>query len=215
MTSSEMLSESTIRKALREFDIDLDARQVIQTQTYLKLLMAWNDKVNLTAIREPREMLYRHFCESMFAVRVADLENCRLADIGSGAGFPGLALAIVAPNAHMFLVEANAKKATFMGEVLRGLKLSNAKVFNRRFEELGAEIAPVDYVCARALGDFKTLLTWARSQAIDGKHVMLWLGAGDVSEVEKLSGWRWKSPVPVPQSLRRVILVGSKLQNQE
>ena len=75
MSSIVVPSESTIRKALSEFQIDANTDQVGQIQEYIRLLLVWNEKVNLTAIRDPLEILYRHFCESMFATKVVDLRT--------------------------------------------------------------------------------------------------------------------------------------------
>jgi 16S rRNA (guanine527-N7)-methyltransferase len=202
--------ESTIRKALSEFEIMVDATQIIQIQEYIKLLLTWNEKVNLTAIRDPLDILHRHFCESMFATKIVAMDKCRLADIGTGGGFPGLPLKILLPQAQVFLVESSVKKATFLAEVVRALELKQTHVLVSRYEELGEEIAPIDYVCARALGDFGPFLTWVGSQNVDAKHVILWLGSRDVDEVAKIPGWAWGAPVTVPQSMRRVIVVGTK-----
>ncbi|MDP9339840.1 MAG: class I SAM-dependent methyltransferase, partial [Acidobacteriota bacterium] len=79
-------SESTIRKALDEFHVDVNETQVGQIQEYIKLLLAWNEKINLTAIRDPLDILHRHFCESMFVTKLVDLDKCRIADIGTGGG---------------------------------------------------------------------------------------------------------------------------------
>jgi len=210
MSSIVAPSESTIRKALSEFQIDVNTNQIAQIQEYIRLLLVWNEKVNLTAIRDPLEILYRHFCESMFATKVVDLGQCRLVDIGTGAGFPGLALKILLPEAQIILVESNIKKATFLAEVVRALGITGANVMVSRYEELGEEIAPVDFLLARALGEFEVLLKWAASERVDAKKVILWLGASDVEEVRKRSRWAWESAVTVPQSLRRVLLIGTR-----
>ncbi len=202
-------SESTIRKALDEFHVDVNETQVGQIQEYIKLLLAWNEKINLTAIRDPLDILHRHFCESMFVTKLVDLDKCRIADIGTGGGFPGLPLKILLPNAQIALVESSIKKAAFLAEVIRTLGLSNVNVVVSRYEELGEEIAPIDYLCARAMGDFGGFLTWAATNSVGAKRAILWLGAKDVEEVEKVKGWTWDSPVAVPQSLRRMILLGS------
>src|SRR6202011_5460320 len=152
MTSIVAPSESTIRKALSEFQIDVNTNQIGQIQEYIRLLLVWNEKVNLTAIRDPLEILYRHFCESMFATKVVKLGRCRLADIGTGGGFPGLALKILLPDAQVVLVESNVKKATFLAEVVRALGIKGANVLVSRYEELGDQIAPVDFLLTRALG---------------------------------------------------------------
>jgi len=172
-------------------------------------LLAWNDKVNLTAIRDPLEILYRHFCESMYGATVLPVEKCRLADVGSGAGFPGLALKILRPDLELFLVESNVKKATFLAEVIRELGLRDAKVLVSRFEELGEEVAPLDFVCSRALGDFARFLGWAGSPHVLARNALLWLGRRDLEEVRAVQGWDWEAPIPMPHSLQRLLLRGS------
>ena len=209
-TTIPALSVAVIRRALTEFGLPAYDDQVLQIQQYIKILLAWNEKVNLTAIRDPLEILHRHFCESMYAAEAIPLEKGRLADVGSGGGFPGLALKIIRPGLHVFLVESNIKKVTFLAEVIRELGLSGAQVLARRYEELGEELAPVDYVCSRALGEFPSFLEWARSEQIAAKQVILWIGARDLLEIQKIHTWDWQEPIPVPNSLRRLLLVGTK-----
>ncbi len=153
-------SAAVIRRALGEFKLPAYDDQVLQIQQYIKILLTWNEKVNLTAIRDPLEILYRHFCESMYAAEALPVEKGRLADVGSGGGFPGLPLKIIRPNLRVFLVESNLKKATFLAEVIRELGLKDAQVLVRRYEELHEEMAPLDYVCSRALGEFPSFLKW-------------------------------------------------------
>jgi len=86
------ISPETVRRALGEFQISIETQQVVLIQRYIKILLRWNEKLNLTAIRDPLEILYRHFCESMFAVGAIPVDKGRLADIGSGPGFPGIPL---------------------------------------------------------------------------------------------------------------------------
>jgi 16S rRNA (guanine(527)-N(7))-methyltransferase RsmG len=212
MTSLDVPSESTVRTALNEFRLEASAGQIAQIREYIRLLLLWNEKVNLTAIRGPSEILQRHFCESMFAAKVVELDKCRLADIGTGAGFPGLALKILVPEARVVLVESNIKKATFLSEVIRVLGFTGATVLARRYEELGKEIAPVDYILARALGEFDGFLKWAASDNVYAKRVVLWVGAGDIEEARKSSLWVWRPPVAVPHSLRRVLLIGDRAE---
>jgi 16S rRNA (guanine527-N7)-methyltransferase len=204
-------STAVIRRALGEFDLPAYDDQVLQIQQYIELLLLWNTKVNLTAIRDPLEILYRHFCESMYAAGALALETGRLADVGSGGGFPGLPLKIVRPGLRVFLVESNLKKATFLAEVIRELRLTDAQVLVRRYEELGEEIAPLDFVCSRALGEFPAFLDWARLDQIAAKQVILWVGARDLPEIQNIRTWDWREPIQVPHSLRRFLLVGAKL----
>jgi 16S rRNA (guanine527-N7)-methyltransferase len=204
------LSEATIRHALDEFQVIVNDQQVSQIQQYIKMLRHWNEKLNLTAIREPLEILYRHFCESMFATGAIPVEKCRLADIGSGPGFPGLPMKILKPEIELFLVESNIKKGTFLAEVVRELELGNARVLISRYEELGEELAPLDYVCSRAVGEYGPFLEWAGSDRVCAESVILWVGGRDLDEIRKSVEWEWREPIAIPQSLRRFLLVGAK-----
>jgi 16S rRNA (guanine527-N7)-methyltransferase len=203
-------SVETIRRSLAEFDLTTNDKQVLQIQQYMSILLHWNDKINLTAIRDPREILYRHFCECMFAAVSVPLEKGRLADVGSGGGFPGIPLKIIRPELHVFLIESNLKKATFLAEVIRELELTDTRVLVGRYEELGEELAPLDFVCARALGEYAPFLEWAGGQHLGTKKVILWIGARDLPDLQKIRTWDWQEPVPVPQSLRRLLLVGAR-----
>src|SRR5258706_7061111 len=156
-------SAAVIRRALGEFKLPTYDDQVLQIQQYIKILLTWNEKVNLTAIRDPLEILYRHFCESMYAVEAIPLKNGRLADAGSGGGFPGLPLKIIRPDLEVFLVESNVKKATFLAEAVRDLELKGARVIVSRYEDLGEELTPLDFVCSRAVGEFPAFLKLAAS----------------------------------------------------
>ena len=212
-TSSGMVpSKGAIERAASEFQFTLNERQVVHIQQYTKLLWRWNEKINLTAIRDPLEILYRHFCESMFGATLLPVENCRLADVGSGGGFPGLPLKILRPDLNVFLVESNVKKATFLAEVIRELGLTDARVLVSRFEELGEEVAPLDVVCSRALGDFGSFLAWAGSRSVAAKQALLWLGGRDVDQIRGLPGWSWAEPKAVPKSLQRFLMLGTRVE---
>jgi 16S rRNA (guanine527-N7)-methyltransferase len=208
--SPATLSLETIQRALGEFQIVVNDSQVLQIQQYMNILLAWNEKINLTAIRDPLEVLNRHFCECMYAATVVPLKEGRLADVGSGGGFPGLPLKIIRPDLQVVLIESNVKKATFLAEVIRDLGLVDARVLVSRYEELGEEVAPLDFVCSRALGDFAPFLEWANSENIAAKQVILWIGARDLPQIQKIRTWKWHEPILVPNSLRRLLLVGER-----
>src|ERR1700688_2230463 len=200
--------EETIRRALAEFQISIDSQQVILIQRYIGTLLRWNEKLNLTAIRSPLEILYRHFCESMFAAGAIPVDKGRLADIGSGPGFPGIPLKIIRPELELCLVESNIKKGTFLAEVVREWKLTNSRVLISRYEELGEEVAPLDYVCSRAVGEFESFLKWAGSNRVAAQQVIFWIGGRDLEEVRKNKNWGWQEPILIPKSLQRYLLVG-------
>ena len=202
--------EETVRRALGEFQISVDSEQIVLIQRYMKTLLRWNEKLNLTAIRDPLEILYRHFCESMFAAGAIPVDKGRLADIGSGPGFPGIPLKIIRPELELCLVESNIKKGTFLAEVVRELQLKNTRVMISRYEELGEELTPLDYVCSRAVGEFQPFLEWAGSERVQASQVIFWIGGRDLEEVRKLRDWQWREPILIPKSLQRYLLVGKK-----
>jgi 16S rRNA (guanine527-N7)-methyltransferase len=203
------LAAEVIRRALSDFQITIDDKQIISIQRYISILLHWNDKLNLTAIRDPLDILHRHFCESMYGAVAVEVFG-RLADIGSGPGFPGIPLKILRPDLELFLVESNIKKGTFLAEVVRELELTNARVLISRYEELGEELAPLDFVCSRAVGEFGPFLRWAGSEQLSARRLLLWIGGRDLDEIRKIRSWEWQEPILVPKSLRRYILPGSK-----
>jgi 16S rRNA (guanine527-N7)-methyltransferase len=204
------VSEETVKRALGEFKTSVDSQQILLIQQYIRTLMRWNEKLNLTAIRDPLEILYRHFCESMFAAGAIPVDKGRLADIGSGPGFPGIPLKIIRPDLELCLVESNIKKGTFLAEVVRELRLTNSRVLISRYEELGEEVAPLDYVCSRAVGEFGPFLEWAGSKHVQAGQVVLWIGGRDVEHVQKNEKWEWREPILIPKSVQRYLLVGKK-----
>ncbi len=211
MPQPNPLPVDTVRRALERYGLSATATQIEQIIAYISLLLVWNDKVNITAIHDPREILYRHFCESMLARTAVPIEKGRLADVGSGGGFPGLPLKIISAELEVFLIESNTKRATFLAEVVRTLGLTGVRVIVQRYEDLGEEIAPIDFVCTRALGEFDQLLSWAASPLIAAKSIVLWVGAAETLKLSRQPGWTWRQPLPVPDSLRRFLLVGDRI----
>ena len=211
-TSLPPLSAEIIAKALREFRLEAGSEQIAAIQRYMAMLVAWNEKINLTAIRDPLEILYRHFCESVYAAVAVPLALGRLADVGSGGGFPGLPLKILRPDLHVSVIESNVKKATFLAEVVRELELADTRVLVSRYEELGEELTPLDFVCSRALGEFEKFLGWAGSDRVAANQVVLWVGGRDMEEIRNVKGWVWNEPSAIPHSLQRFLLVGIRKQ---
>ena len=129
--------------------LDLDAALAAPLLEYLALLARWNATYNLTAIRDPREMLAKHVLDSLtMQPYVRELRT--LADLGTGPGLPGIPLAIATPSLQVTLVESNGKKARFLREAVRQLKLGNARVAESRAEAL-AEPGAYTQITARAL----------------------------------------------------------------
>lgn len=203
------LSNDLIRRALRPYQFEVTDRLAAAVRCYIEILLFWNQNVNMTAVTNPAEILSRHFGESMFAAAAVPLQKGRLADVGSGAGFPGLALKLVAPELHLLLIESNAKKAAFLAEVVRRLELSSVEIMRQRYEELQQKAPDLDFVTARALGDFDRLLNWSRRSMGPEGFVILWLGSEDAATVSSMAGWKWRQQIPIPGSKKRVLLIGN------
>src|ERR1700682_1655843 len=125
--SQPSLTDDQISSALAPFRVQLSTEQIGKIREYVRLLLMWNQSVSLTSVVDPVEILARHFGESMFITCLIPVENCRLADIGSGAGFPGLALKIASPRLRVVLIESNKKKCAFLSGVVRSLDLKNVE----------------------------------------------------------------------------------------
>lgn len=203
------LSNQEIKVALEPYVVTPDDLACDRIRAYIALLLKWNQKMSLTTVTNPSEILKFHFGESLFACPTVRISNGRLADVGSGAGFPGLAIHLLAESMEVVLIESNAKKAAFLYEVSRELDLKHVTVFRGRMEDFHSDSASLDFVTARALGQHAELLKWSQKHVNSGGKVILWLGEEDMIEVSKNLSWKWNDPVKIPQSQRRFLLIGS------
>ena len=202
------LSLDSIAAALAPFRVSLTQAQVESIRAYISILLVWNQSVNLTAIEDPVEIVTRHFGESLFAGSFLRFGPCRLADVGTGAGFPGLPLKIAYPSIRLTLIESNAKKCAFLTEVVQRLGLQNVDIWRHRYDEGHRTGELFNFVCSRALGDYGQLLRWARGVMKPGGQVILWIGTDDSIRVGRIKEWSWDTPIAIPDSRRRIILVG-------
>jgi 16S rRNA (guanine527-N7)-methyltransferase len=187
----------------------LTGQQLDQVSAYLDLLIKWNARINLSSVRQPAEIITRHFGESFFAARhlgLAEGQGSSLIDLGSGAGFPGLAIKLYAPSLSVTLVESNQKKATFLHEVIRRLTLTDIDVFAGRAEDFRAAAG---IVTLRAVEKPERALPAAARLVAAGGRLALLLGDPQAAEVPRLlAGFAWGSAVALPGSAARVLLVG-------
>jgi len=204
------LPDGLVRTTLEPYQVVVSDAQIEAIRKYVNLLLLWNHKVSLTSIVDPGEILDRHFGESMFAAAKFSILKGRLADVGSGAGFPGLALKIIRPELHVTLIEANAKKSAFLAEVARDLGLNGVDVLRARYEDLPLGAIQADFIAARAVGRLPQLLEWVRGSLSPAGQMVLWLGAQDAENILRVREWNWTGPVPIPRSRRRVLLAGQK-----
>jgi len=183
-------------------DQRLTTADLLSISTYVDLLLRWNARINLTAIRQPEEIVPRHFGESLFAARHLFPERTTsgegsvpilVIDVGSGAGFPGLPIKIWAPHISLSLIESNHKKATFLRETARSLTLTNINVFSGRAQDYSGTLA--DVVTLRAVERFESILSIAARLVAPGGRLALLIGKGQLASVADFTpGFAWSPP---------------------
>ncbi len=194
--------------------------QLRSISTYIDMLLRWNARVNLTAIRDEEEIVTRHFGESLFAARhLFPLvppagKGVRLADVGSGAGFPGVPVKLWVPEIFLTLIESNHKKATFLRELARALTLADVNIQNTRAETLAPH--SFDVVTLRAAERFQTILPIAAGLLTPGGRLALLIGSSQIQAAQAmLPVLNWSQPIPLPESRSRVLAIATVLPKQE
>jgi 16S rRNA (guanine527-N7)-methyltransferase len=190
--------------------LGLDPALAMPLLAYLALLDRWNRTYNLTAIRDPREMVGKHLLDSL--AMHAYLGAGSLADLGAGAGLPGIPLAIAKPALQVTLVESNGKKARFLREAVRTLGLANARVAESRAESLD-EPGAYDAITARALATLPLIIELGGHLLKPGGRLLAMKGTVPDDEIAGLpAGWRVETvhPLTVPglAAERHLVVVG-------
>lgn len=177
-------------------DFALSAEQEKALEAHLEMLLRWNQKLNLTSIRKREEAIQRHYCESLFLGTHLPAGRLSIADVGSGAGFPGFPVAVLRPDCQVTLIESHQRKAVFLRESAR--TQPNVRVLAKRAEEVDEQF---DRVISRAVsyGDLAPYLQ-KLAPAAD-----LLTGA---EEPPTEIGFVWRSPVPLPWGTQRYLRIG-------
>jgi 16S rRNA (guanine527-N7)-methyltransferase len=182
----------------RRLALDLDEAQTSRLVAHLDLLDDWSSRMNLTAIRDRPSQLTKHLLDSLTVLPF--LRGQRIADVGSGAGFPGIPLAIVAPERHFALIESTGKKCRFLEHVRDTLGLRNVEVVQARAEAYRPDVR-FDTVIARAVGPIADLVKVAGPLVVGGGRLLAMKGRYPAEELAaKLSGWKVAAvhPLNVP-----------------
>lgn len=146
-------------KYLEKMSISLDKEQYDQFYAYMELLIEWNEKINLTAITEPKEIILKHFVDSLTIAKYIE-DGTSIIDLGTGAGFPGIPLKIYRKDIKVVLADSLNKRIKFLNEVIEKLQLENIETIHCRAEELGKNKQyreKFDYATSRAVANLSTL----------------------------------------------------------
>jgi 16S rRNA (guanine527-N7)-methyltransferase len=191
---------------------------------YIDILQRWNARINLTAVRNEEEIVTRHFGESFFAAsnlfpgrggEEGELKEpgtrkvvarSTVADIGSGAGFPGIPIKLWAPSVALTLIESNHKKAAFLREVTRFLRLTGINVQSARAEHIDQTF---DFVILRAVERFTDILPIAAGLLAPSGRLALLISSSQFEQASSvLPQLIWQPPLPIPMSDSRILVVG-------
>jgi 16S rRNA (guanine527-N7)-methyltransferase len=184
-------AEQVLREGLRGLRLDLDDSQVAQLLTYLAMIGKWTKVYNLTAVRDPAEMMTHHLLDSLAAVppltrqlKQMGLEaGARLLDVGAGAGLPGVVIAICCPAVAVTCVDTVAKKAAFIKQAALELKLAKLIGLHKRVEQVAE---PFDVVCSRAFASLSDFAAWSANALAPNGVWMAMKGKDPAGEIDAL-----------------------------
>ena len=195
---SAVTLKPALEAGLRDLGLNLSGAQIDQLLAYQDLIAKWNKVYNLTAVRDPQEMLTHHLLDSLAAIGpllrqtggqpgFAAGPPIRLLDVGSGGGLPGVVIAITCPQIEVHCVDTVLKKATFIQQVAASLRLPNLRGVHERVESLKAEEGSgYDVVCSRAFASLVDFTTWSRAALKPGAVWMAMKGKHPVDELSAL-----------------------------
>jgi 16S rRNA (guanine527-N7)-methyltransferase len=202
-TNASSLSDRLNAAGLRP----IDAETMAKFETYLALILRWNARMNLTAIRTPNEILSRHFVESIACAQALPAGIATLLDFGSGAGFPGIPIALCRPEIRVTLAESQNKKAAFLQEVVRGLELST-RVFGGRAETLSELF---DCVALRAVERMEQAVVAASDLVRVGGWLAVFTTEADLAMLgNSRDGLQRVQAIPLAGSEERLLVLALK-----
>ena len=179
---------------------------------YLSELKKWNKACNLTGIRNDKDIVIKHFLDSLLYLGPIPQGIVRVADIGSGAGFPGIPIKILRPELEMYLIEPSGKKAAFLRHIARQLKIKGIEIIEKRIEEItvnGELVTPVDVVLTRALFDITKFIQKTAHIVKRGGIFILNKGPKVKEELKKIGAVEYELlTIPLPQTdINRYVVV--------
>ena len=165
---------SELKPELAKHGVDLPDLDLDKLETYARLLKEWNEKMNLTSIVELDEVVEKHFFDSLLPCALTDFNNKKIVDIGSGAGFPGMVIALAYPSCHVTLVDATKKKFAFLEEIKETLQIPNISFHIGRVEEMKEAKDSFDIVISRGFASVPIFLEVGTPLAkLDGEIILM------------------------------------------
>jgi len=165
--------------------VTLSKRVLAQVEDYINLLIRWNRVINLSSITDAQKIFRYHFLESFYCCQFIKKRG-KLADVGSGAGFPGLAIKLLRPELEIWLIEPRQKRAIFLKEVIRKLHLRGVEVVQQRVETWqNVPFHEINYLTSRAVGKMDVIAQWAGKVMAEEGIIILYISNKDTRKLEK------------------------------
>ena len=211
MAAPSPFTQTQINEILTNCGLECDSALVGRVETYLRLLAKWNARMNLTAIQAPVDVLKILLAESFLAAVLVEEPKGPILDIGSGAGFPGMAMAVYRPELELILLEPRKKRAAFLGALRRELGLTGVAVWNRKLDEC----APGDFselptvLTMRAVGAIAEVVDYGIRFLKGSRKVLLFSSIQTAkATMEGTKVVCWRPPTPIPWNPEHLILLG-------
>lgn len=179
--------EENLCKLLKEIDIEINKEQINKLYEYMNLMLEWNEKINLTAITEPNDIILKHFVDSLTILKHIST-NQKIVDIGTGAGFPGIPLAIMCQNSNFTLVDSLNKRINFLNDIKEKVQLHNVETIHLRAEEFGQNKnyrEKYDIAVSRAVANLSVLAEYLIPAVKVGGKVICMKGSQVQDEIEE------------------------------
>ena len=208
-----MEQRELLKQGLRELDIVFSEEQIQSFMTFLPELKKWNRAYNLTGIREDKDIIEKHFLDSLLYLKAMPEGAVRVADIGTGAGFPGIPVKIIRPEIEMYLIESSGKKTAFLRHIIKKIGLEKIEVIEKRVEEVksGRDLpSPVDIAVTRALFSVREFKKKASHLLVEGGKLILSKGPKVHEEVNALTDEKYDVltfRLPLSDMKRHIVVV--------
>jgi 16S rRNA (guanine527-N7)-methyltransferase len=209
----EDATSELLKQGLKELGLVASDDKINAFMTYLSELKKWNKAYNLTAVKKDGDIVVKHFLDSLLYLKALPESEIRIADIGSGGGFPGVPLKIIRPEMKVYLIEPSRKKCAFLRHVVRQLRLKNTEVIEKRIEEvrISQELSePVDVAVSRALFDISKFVRKTAAIVKEGGVLVLNKGPRIKEELKALKDIRYELltvKLPMSQITRYILVV--------
>jgi 16S rRNA (guanine527-N7)-methyltransferase len=211
-----LLTLVQINDVLSDCGLECDSKLAERVQTYLRFLAKWNARMNLTSIRSTVDVLKILFAESFFAIGLVENPIGPVLDVGSGAGFPGLAMAVYRPELDFILLEPRKKRAAFLAALRRELGLTRVSVWSRKLEEcVAGDFSEFPAVLTmRAVGGIAEVVERGAPFLQGDRRVLLFSSVQAArSTMEDVKRIYWQPEMPIPWNRAHVILLGRAMSD--